>query len=468
MVFSSFVFLCFFLPIVLILHTLVKNITFRNGLLIFASVIFYAYGEPAYVILLILSVLANYLFGVLVEKHRSKGLLALVVTINIGLLVIFKYLGLIVTTINACLLGQMGIPVPAISLPIGISFYTFQALSYVIDVYRGDVKVQKNFFSLLLYISFFPQLIAGPIVKYHDVEQQIMNRQPDTDGIKNGIFRFCCGLGKKMLISNAVAYVADTLFAFENNEIGLFAAWMGAIAYLMQIYFDFSGYSDMAIGLGEMFGFHFLENFNHPYISDSIQEFWRRWHISLSTWFREYLYIPLGGNRKGKFRTYLNRYIVFAATGIWHGANYTFLIWGLFHGTFLVLESSGIIPIKKCKWKAVRIIYTMLLVTIGFVMFRADDVMQGLTFIKAMFGLGASGGMAYVSAMSFLSPYYIFIFILAIIGATEYPIKLFRKILPSNTAAGNVVRMVLSVISLLLCYMSLASDSYNPFIYFRF
>lgn len=474
MVFSSFVFLCIFLPVVLGLHTCIKNTAVRNALLIIASLLFYGYGEPKFIILLVISSFMNYVFGLLVAKNKSKAIVALATILNLGLLVVFKYLGLFTTSINALVPGGNLVPVIKIALPIGISFYTFQALSYVIDVYRGDTEVQKNFAKLLLYISFFPQLIAGPIVKYHDIDVQLTDRDPSFVDIRNGIFRFCVGLSKKVLISNSLAFVADSLF---NNtplsEISFASALLAGFTYMMQIYFDFSGYSDMAIGLGRMFGFHFLENFNHPYISDSIQEFWRRWHISLSSYFREYLYIPLGGNRKGARRTYINRYIVFAATGIWHGANWTFLVWGLFHGTFLVLESSGLLPIKKCKIKAVRCAYTLLLVMIGFIMFRADNITQGLYYIKALFGFGSSSGLGFSYAMQFVNFYYVIIYILAIVGCTELPIKLYKKLMKFETVedmpvTSEIISMVLCVVAILVSFMSLASASYNPFIYFRF
>lgn len=474
MVFSSFAFLCIFFPIVLILHNLIKNTTMRNTLLIIASLLFYGYGEPKYIILLLISSFMNYLFGLAVENNRSKVTLTLAVVVNLGILVVFKYLGLFVTTINSFLPAGNLIKNIEIALPIGISFYTFQALSYVIDVYRGDTKVQNNFAKLLLYISFFPQLIAGPIVKYHDIDKQLEDRESSYIDIRNGIYRFCVGLSKKVLIANSLAFVADSLFNNTPlNEISFTSALLAGFTYMMQIYFDFSGYSDMAIGLGRMFGFHFLENFNHPYISDSIQEFWRRWHISLSTYFKEYLYIPLGGNRKGKARTYINRYIVFAATGIWHGANWTFLVWGLFHGTFLVLESSGLIPIKKCKSKFVRCAYTLLLVMIGFIMFRADNITQGLYYIKALCGFGSYSGVGLSMAMQFVNPYYLLIYVLAIIGCSELPIKWYKRVMKFENVedmslVAEICSMVLCVIAIITCFMSLASASYNPFIYFRF
>ncbi len=336
---------------------------------------------------------------------------------------------------------------------------------------------------------FFPQLIAGPIVRYCDIEKQINDRAVTVDGIKRGSYRFLCGLGKKILISDAMAYAADTVFSLGNAELGALSAWVGAIAYVFQIYFDFSGYSDMAIGLGHMFGFEFRENFNYPYISVSIQDFWRRWHISLSTWFREYLYIPLGGNRRGKARTLRNRYIVFLATGLWHGANWTFLLWGLYHGTLLVLESVGVIPaVKVGKHKdgegepeekrtlgralirAASRAYTFLAVLFGFVLFRADTLPQAGAFFAAMFGFGANGGVGFAEAAQFLSPYYIFILAVAIIGSTPYPKKVWARVCGADGEAvrREPIMMAAGAAVLVLCFMALASNSYSPFIYFRF
>ena len=390
MVFSSVTFLCIFFPIVFLLHAVLPNGKMRNAALILASLLFYAYGEPVYVILLLVSVALNYLFGLGVAGRKKKAVLTAAVIVNIGLLFVFKYAGFFVSSLNSLLPGSAALPVPKLSLPIGISFYTFQALSYVIDVYRGQTEVQRKFFRLLLYVSFFPQLIAGPIVKYHDIEKEIATRNAAVDDIFSGLTRFSIGLGKKVLIANTMAYAADTIFAMPASNVGLLASWVGAIAYVLQIYFDFSGYSDMAIGLGRMFGFHFLENFNYPYISDSIREFWRRWHISLFTWFRDYLYIPLGGNRKGRTRTIINKYIVFFCTGFWHGANWTFLIWGLFHGTLQMCEEKHWIPVHR-GWRVFNHIYTLLMVTVGFVIFRADTMGQAGTMLAAMFGFGSKG-----------------------------------------------------------------------------
>ena len=338
MVFSSLEFLCIFLPAVFLLYTVIPVHKVRNGLLIAFSLVFYAYGEPVYVLLMILSSLVNYLCALWIGKSEKLKRLPLIIAVvfNIGTLVLFKYTGMFVTAFNS--VTHLSVPVPEIVLPIGISFYTFQALSYVIDVYRGEVGVQKNYFKVLLYITFFPQLIAGPIVKYRDIAEQIDNRSQSIEKIAQGLRRFVCGLAKKVLIANTMGQAADIIFAQSTSQLGFLSAWLGAAAYLFQIYYDFCGYSDMAIGLGKMFGFTFKENFLYPYGARSVQDFWRRWHISLSTWFKEYLYIPLGGNRKGKARTALNRIIVFFFTGLWHGANWTFVLWGLWHGLFLLLE----------------------------------------------------------------------------------------------------------------------------------
>ena len=471
MVFSSLVFLCIVLPVVLILHTVIGNLKVKNGLLLAASLLFYAYGEPVYVFLMLLSALYNYVFALIVEKNHSKVILALAVIVNLGMLCVFKYTGFILANVNT-LLG-IAIPVPAITLPIGISFFTFQAMSYVIDVYRDDVAAQRNYAKVLLYISFFPQLIAGPIVRYVDVAREIDDRTVAISKIAFGLRRFLVGLGKKVLISNAMAATADYIFNAGAANINILAAWIGAIAYLMQIYFDFSGYSDMAIGLGKMFGFHFKENFNHPYIADTVQGFWRRWHMSLSTWFRDYVYIPLGGNRKGKLRTVLNRIIVFFLTGLWHGANWTFVVWGLFHGFFLLLEE--FIPLIRKMPKVLRHIYTLLAVTIGFVVFRADTITEAILFLGQMF----SGFDFSVPAMSFamqaLSPYFLVMLLAAILCCGPFEKLIVRvqalETQETLTRKENIVQILTFVAAGLLlvwCLFRLAGGSYNPFIYFRF
>lgn len=338
MVFSSLVFLSVFLPTVLLCYWLLPSIAGKNILLLAASLFFYAYGEPVYVFLMLASSLFHYLCALWIcaDSKRNKMILAAVIAVNLGLLCVFKYAAFLTDLVNR--MTGLGLPVPQVALPAGISFFTFQAMSYVIDVYRSQVRPQRNFAYVLLYICLFPQLIAGPIVKYHDVEQELFSRRFDAEETARGIRRFIAGLGKKVLIANYMGEIADTLFAAPMEQVNMAGAWLGAASYMLQIYFDFSGYSDMAIGMGHMFGFHFRENFRYPYGASSIREFWRRWHISLSGWFREYLYIPLGGSRKGRARTCLNKFFVFACTGIWHGANVTFLFWGLFHGCLLMLE----------------------------------------------------------------------------------------------------------------------------------
>ena len=336
MVFSSAVFLFAFLPIVFILHTAIRNTTVRNILLIVASLLFYAWGEPAYILLLLLSILVNFVLGRFVWGR--KPVLAAGVVINLAFLIVFKYAGFIVQSLNA--IPFINIREPGISMPIGISFYTFQAMSYVIDTYRDDEKRPGSFFDVMLYICLFPQLVAGPIVKYNSVREQLRDRQVGAEEISAGIRRFIIGLSKKMLIANVMAAAVDKMFALDMAQLDTASAWVGAVCYLFQIYFDFSGYSDMAVGMGKMFGFTFPENFDYPYTASSVRQFWKKWHISLTSWFREYLYFPLGGNRKGKARTLFNRFFVFLCTGIWHGANWTFVVWGIYHGLLTMLETA--------------------------------------------------------------------------------------------------------------------------------
>lgn len=463
MVFSSITFLSIFLPAVFLLHCFLPGIKVKNGLLIIASLLFYAYGEPVYVLLMILSAFLNYLLGRLVgadTRWKKTGVVSAVI-LNIGLLAVYKYAGFLAGLLNAT--GLLNVPVPKIALPIGISFFTFQALSYVIDVYRGTVEAQRNFFKVLLYISFFPQLIAGPIVKYHDIEKEIDERQISIEEMAAGMRRFLAGLSKKVLISNVLGLTADTLFAADPGCINILTAWIAAVSYLLQIYFDFSGYSDMALGMGRMFGFHFRENFQYPYAADSIREFWRRWHISLSGWFREYLYFPLGGNRKGRGRTVLNKFIVFFCTGLWHGANMTFVIWGLYHGFFLMLEEY--LPKAKKKGRcmaAVKHLYTMLVVTVGFVMFRADTVSQGLFFIREMFTGLHFEASAVSMAVTQLTPLYLVVLAAAVISSG--PVKKYME----RWKRYEVFSGVCSIAGMILCILSLAGSTYNPFIYFRF
>ena len=470
MVFSSMLFLWIFLPLVLAAYYISPG-KIRNGILVFFSLLFYAWGEPLYVFLMLFSVAVNFTGGILIEKYqtRKKKILVATLIINLGLLGYFKYFGTLTEAITGLFSADgTGTTLFQVALPIGISFYTFQALSYVIDLYRGEVPAQHNFWHMLLYISFFPQLIAGPIVKYHDVEQEIEHRTQSADGVAKGIRRFIAGLSKKVLISNVMGMTADALFGAAAGTLGAATAWVGALSYLFQIYFDFSGYSDMAIGLGWMFGFHFKENFNYPYSSTSIREFWRRWHISLSSWFLEYLYIPLGGNRKGKVRTCINKFIVFLCTGIWHGANVTFLFWGIYHGCFLMLEE--FVPFfrkegGKIKTAVMRI-YTLLVVCIGFVFFRADTMTQGMQWVKAMFTGFSTGAASTSLALQQLTPLYLVTFTVACIAS--FPVFEKWKSDGRYQAFYNNMAFVCSIAGLVLCMLSLAGGTYNPFIYFRF
>lgn len=469
MTFSSVVFLFMFFPVTFLLYAIIKNQTARNIILMLASIVFYAFGEPVAVMIMIVSILFNYLFGraASTDKKSAKVAVILAVLLNIGLLIAYKYTGFFAELFNS--VTGLSIPVPQIRLPIGISFFTFQGLSYVIDVYRDKKLVQKNFFSVLLYIAFFPQLIAGPIVRYEDIAKQIVNREFSIDRISRGMYRFIFGLGKKVLIANQMGFVADTVFNSDPSSVGMLPAWVGAICYTLQIFFDFSGYSDMAIGLGCVFGFDFLENFNYPFIAPSIQEFWRRWHISLSTWFKEYVYIPLGGNQKGKVRTTVNKLIVFFLTGFWHGANFTFIVWGMIHGLFQMLETYQIIPTKKKWFRPIGHIYTMLVVVLAFVLFRADTLSQGFTILGHMFN-GAAGDPA-VNAMiySTLSMLVVIAFVFAILLSMPTFRVLGEKI--SKTKIGGSYKYasyIMTLIIFLLCILSLISSKYNPFIYFRF
>lgn len=476
MVFSSAVFLFAFLPIVFILHTAIRNTTVRNILLIVASLLFYAWGEPAYILLLLLSILVNFVLGRFVWGR--KPVLAAGVVINLAFLIVFKYAGFIVQSLNA--IPFINIREPGISMPIGISFYTFQAMSYVIDTYRDDEKRPGSFFDVMLYICLFPQLVAGPIVKYNSVREQLRDRQVGAEEISAGIRRFIIGLSKKMLIANVMAAAVDKMFALDMAQLDTASAWVGAVCYLFQIYFDFSGYSDMAVGMGKMFGFTFPENFDYPYTASSVRQFWKKWHISLTSWFREYLYFPLGGNRKGKARTLFNRFFVFLCTGIWHGANWTFVVWGIYHGLLTMLETALVKekkprsnentaealidnqPAKKNVFLSIAgHVYTLLAVTIAFVIFRADNMAQAGHFIANMFAFNATH-TGVMTAVSVMSPLFIITTFIAVAACTPV-----LKRLPENKVT-RYAGMAASVVLYLLCIMELAAGSYNPFIYFRF
>lgn len=465
MVFSSAVFLFAFLPVVFILHTVIRNTTARNVLLIVASLIFYAWGEPVYVVLLLASILINYLLGRFVWGR--KPVLVAAVIVNLAFLIVFKYAGFIVQSINA--IPFISLKEPKISMPIGISFYTFQAMSYVIDTYRDERKRPGSFLDVMLYVCLFPQLVAGPIVKYNSVREQLQDRQVSAEGVASGIQRFIVGLSKKMLIANVMAVAVDRMFVLDMAQLDMASAWVGAVCYMLQIYFDFSGYSDMAVGMGKMFGFSFPENFDYPYTACSIRQFWKKWHISLTSWFREYLYFPLGGNRKGRARTLFNRFFVFLCTGIWHGADWTFVVWGIYHGVLTMLET--VLVKDKNAGKAadsakpvIRVlghIYTLLAVMIGFVIFRADSMSQAVHFIVSMFSFGATA-VGTMTAVSVMSPLFIITLIIAAVACTPV-----LRMLPKN-AVTRLLGMGLTIILYMLCIMEIAAGSYNPFIYFRF
>ena len=462
MIFSSLIFLWIFLPATLGLYFLSKE-KYRNALLLLVSLFFYAWGEPVYVFIMILSILINYVCGLFIAKDKTRKLaLWIGILVNLGLLGFFKYSGFFTENINQ--IFGLNIQIKRLPLPIGISFYTFQSLSYLVDIYRREVKAQKNIIKMGLFISFFPQLIAGPILKYHDIAQQINNRKCSWALFNEGARRFILGLGKKVILANIMAQTADAIFNMESYaQISTATAWIGIFAYTMQIFFDFSGYSEMAIGLGKMFGFDIKENFNIPYVAQSIQDFWRRWHISLSTWFKEYLYIPLGGNRHGKVKTYRNLFIVFFMTGLWHGASWSFILWGLFHGFFIVFER--IVPLKRLLPLALfRWIYCMLIVMVGWVFFRVEHIADAFVYLKKMF-IWTPG----IDFWEHLTSEFISVGVLAILAAglaqTIYSHLPFEK---EKRALVNTLSPAFCCVLLYLSVLLLANNTYNPFIYFRF
>lgn len=466
MVFSSTIFLCVYLPLVLLGYYICPK-KGRNLFLLIVSLVFYAWGEPKYVFLMIFSILINYVFGRLMDKNRGrqkrmKLLLVLSVVIDIGLLSVFKYTDFIITNVNAIFGANFDLL--NIALPIGISFYTFQAMSYTIDVYRDDVRVQKNLIDFGMYITMFPQLIAGPIVRYADVQDQLADRSVTTADFSEGVMRFVVGLGKKVLLANQMGAVWSDIYAL-GGDVSALMAWTGAIAYTFQIYFDFSGYSDMAIGLGRMFGFKFPENFRYPYQSVSITDFWRRWHITLSTWFKEYLYIPLGGNRRGLARQALNLLIVWSLTGFWHGAGWNFVMWGLYYFVILFIEKLFLLKALDKLPKFFRHVYALLLIIIGWVIFASDDVSVLLPYLGSMFGAnGAIGGMDVYTLLTKAV-----LLIICCIASTELPKKLFLSAAGAmNEKAAFTLKSVLTIALLALSMILLIGDSYNPFLYFRF
>lgn len=463
MAFSSAAFVFAFLPIVFLLHCVIKNIRCKNAMLIVASLLFYSAGSLVHLPLLLFVVLVNFFAGIMFQRKNvhKKLILAAALVLNLGLLIAFKYLDFFIGSVNS--LTGLSLPLAGLALPIGISFFTFQGLSYAIDVYRAPETGTRSFWELLLYISFFPQLIAGPIVKYHDVSAQLRQRHTTTEDMAVGCRRFLIGLSKKLLIADVLATAVDAIYA-QSGLADARLSILAAICYALQIFFDFSGYSDMAIGMGRMFGFRFLENFNLPYIASSVREFWHRWHISLSSWFREYLYIPLGGNRKGIGRTCLNITIVFFLTGLWHGANWTFVLWGLWHGLWSVLER--ITPLKKLSGTVFGHIYTLLIVIFGFVLFRSDSIAQALSMIGSMFTGYEFTQQATVLLHRVCTAKVLTAAVAGIVLSTGVQKKLFTwannyKVLQAASYVG-----VLALFA--LCILRLSSASFNPFIYFRF
>ncbi len=475
MVFSSLLFLFYFLPAVLLLYFLVPK-KLKNALLLVASLVFYAWGEPVYVVIMLAVIAVDYLHGRIIQRRKDTGDLrgakiALVsaVILNLAALGFFKYSNFLIGNLNA--IPGVDIPVLKLTLPIGISFYTFQSLSYVIDVYRGDVKAQRNIISFGAYVALFPQLIAGPIVQYKTIDRQLTERTENFDQFGDGVRRFVTGLGKKVLLANTIGLIWTQISAMNPADVPLLTAWIGILAFTFQIYFDFSGYSDMAIGLGQMFGFTFLENFNYPYMSKSITEFWRRWHISLSTWFRDYVYIPLGGNRRGLPIQIRNILIVWMLTGVWHGASWNFVAWGLFFGVLLTAEKLFLLKWLEKAPSFVSHLYTMLMVILSWALFAFDSLSAGFSYIGAMFG--AHGAGLYDSRSLYLLLTNGLLLLVGAIGCTSLPKRAVARLengrlalsRPAiSTIAAGVVLLAISTLS--VAY--LVDASYNPFLYFRF
>lgn len=461
MVFSSITFLFYFLPIVLLVYYAVPK-KCKNIVLLIASLAFYFYGEPKYTLLMIFSIICTYFFGLLINKYKkhSKLFLILSISISVGILVYFKYINFIIQNINLWLTNK--IDFIYVVLPIGISFYTFQMISYIVDVYRGQAKVQKNILKLAMYISLFPQLIAGPIVRYTTIEEQLENRTHTFEKFALGVRRFIIGLGKKVLIANVLGEL--TAVFLSSSEMSVLYYWMYGIAAMLQIYFDFSGYSDMAIGLGKMFGFDFLENFNYPYIGASITDFWRRWHISLSSWFRDYVYIPLGGNRVSKLKWIRNILIVWMLTGLWHGAAWNFILWGLFFGILLIIEKLFLEKYLKKLPKFLSRIYVLIIVMISFIIFNGESFSQIMQNIGGLIGIGGSPLVSKESIYYLKS--YLVVIIVGIIGATP----ILKNIVNSRKIhkIANMLEPIFLLLILVLSTSYIIDGSFNPFLYFRF
>ncbi len=471
MVFSSLNFMYLFLPVCLLLYFILRGIKARNYLLLVMSLLFYAWGEPKWIVLMIVTTLVDYGAGLLVDKYRgqkqAKWALAGSVVITLSFLAVFKYLGFFNQNLNSLFGAEL--PTQIFNLPIGISFYTFQAITYVVDVYRGKARVQRSYANLLLYVSLFPQLIAGPIVRYTDIAEQLESRETTVEGFARGITRFVTGLGKKVLLANIAGQIATSLIGGDLSKTSVLGAWLGIFAYTFQIYFDFSGYSDMAIGLGHMFGFTYVENFNYPYISKSITEFWRRWHISLSTFFRDYVYIPLGGNRRHQLR---NMFVVWALTGLWHGASWNFVLWGLYYFVFLAIEKLFLGKYLEKLPAVVGHIYALFIVVVGWVFFYFDDVSRLGQMLKLMFGFSGQAGV--MPTDTILLKNHLVFFMVAIVACIPVS-KLVKALLIRFSRRGTVqetvagaVGIVYDVALLFFSTAALVGASYNPFLYFRF
>lgn len=470
MVFSSIFFIFTFLPIVLFLYYISpKNI--RNLVFLFSSLLFYAWGEPVYIFLMVFSIIFNFIFGLLInhfdinEQYQAKKLVFIfTVFMNILLLGFFKYYDFFLANVNN--IFNLNIPFKHLALPIGISFYTFQILSYIIDVYKNNVEVQENLISFALYVTMFPQLVAGPIVRYSDIDFQLSNRFFSFSKFGEGVSRFILGLGKKVLLANNIGLLWDTIKLMDLSQSSVLTLWLGIIAFTFQIYFDFSGYSDMAIGLGKMFGFDFIENFNYPYESNSITEFWRRWHISLGTWFREYVYIPLGGNKCSNLKQFRNIFIVWMLTGLWHGASWNFVIWGLYYGIILFIEKSFLRDILNNMPKFICRIYCMLIVIIGWVFFAIEDIYSAKNYLFAMFGKG-NNLLFDSTSMYYLSSYGILIFIMIIASSSIFS-DLFVKTDVKSNRFKKATNIIFHTAIFVLAIAYLITETYNPFLYFRF
>lgn len=468
MVFSSIVFLFTFLPITLILYYISPR-KMKNIVLLLISLIFYAWGEPVYVFLMMFTTVFDYLIGLLINKYRrnkikSKRIFIFAVLVNLGILGFFKYYGFIIENINSVF--SLNIGYNQLPLPIGISFYTFQTLSYVIDVYLDKVKVQKSLISFGLYVTMFPQLVAGPIVRYTDIDYQLKHRTHSMNKFGEGVDRFIQGLSKKVLLANNIGMIFTSIQQYDASEISVLTAWLAIAAYTLQLYFDFSGYSDMAIGLGKMLGFDFIENFNYPYISKSVTEFWRRWHISLGSWFREYVYIPLGGNRCSTIFQLRNLCIVWFLTGLWHGADWNFILWGLYYGLILIIEKFLLKDILERMPSFIQHIYTMVLVMIGWTFFGIESIQKSLEYIKVMFFL--NGNKIIDSTFIYYLHTNLILLIILILCSTPIVNKVFKKIIQNGRMEGVTLAVTVQFVLLFLSIAYLVNETYNPFLYFRF